>query len=144
MKYLTERKQIAQAMNFGRYPVLRIDLETPQQGWDDCFAGDKVMVDAGSSEGRGDYVRCQLHKFGDEPKRYTVMPEPLFLDSSFGYTDVKEMLTWAQAPVIRPEETVIVIEDFPKKKICRVHKMKVSKCNGKFVYPTCYLEEIEE
>ena len=29
MKYLTDRQEIAQAMNFGKYPVIRIDVETP-------------------------------------------------------------------------------------------------------------------
>ena len=71
------------------------------------------------------------------------MPESLFLDSSFGYGDVIEILEWAQAPVIHAGETVIVIEDFPKARTCRVHKMRVSRLNGRFTYPTCYLEETE-
>ncbi len=144
MKYLTERSQIAKAMNFGKYPVVRINLETPKAGLDDCFLGDSVLVAQSHTEERADHIRCQIHKFGDEPYRYTLMPEAICLDASFGYHDVIEMLEWAQAPVIYAGEKVIVIEDYPQKKTCRVHLMKVSDKVKKFVYPTAYLEECEE
>lgn len=144
MKYLTDRHDIAKAMNFGKYPVVRINLETPRAGWDDNYEGDKILVAVKGDSDRGDYIRCQLNKFGDEPNRYSLMPEAMCLDNGFGYSDVIEMLEWAQAPVIHPGEKVIVIEDYPAQRTCKVHVMQASKNARKFVYPTCYLEELEE
>lgn len=143
MKYLTDRQEIAEAMNFGKYPVLCVNLETPKAGWDDCYEGDKVLVAPSEYSRKDECIRCVINKFGDEPERYSLMPNPVFLQDSFGYSDVKEMLGWAQAPVIHPSEVVIVIEDHPQHRTCRVHKMQVSKTVEKFVFPTCHLEEIE-
>ena len=139
-KYLTDRKEIAQAMNFGKYPVLRIDLETPKAGWDDMFEGDLVRV---RSQKYDSEIRARINKFSDEPMRYSIMPVAVCLSSNFGYSDVVEMLGYAQAPLIHAGETVVVIEDYPKARACRVHVMKVSERVGDFVYPTCYLEEAE-
>ncbi len=140
-KYLTDRHEIARAMNFGEYPVVRINLETPQPGWDDAFVGDRVMVYNGPE--RKDAIRCTIHKFSDEPNRYTLMPDTICLQQEFGYNDVSEMCSWAQAPMIYPGKELVVIEDYPNARRCKVHMMRVSKCAGKFVYPTCYLEEVE-
>lgn len=142
-KYLTDRKEVAKAMNFGKYPVLHIDLETPKAGWDDNFVGDKVLVAMPGDTERSAFIRCEIHKFGDQPYVYSLMPECICIDDSFGYYDVMEMLAWAQAPVIRPGEEVIIIEDWPKAGRCCVHKMRVTNAS-EWVYPTCYLEEIEE
>ena len=142
-RYLTKRTEVAEAINFGRTPVLRIDLETPKAGWDDNFIGDRVLVSVNGSGNREDCIRCQLHKFGDEPNRYTLMPENMFITNSFGYADAAEMVAWAQAPTIKAGETVIVFEDYPKARECKVHVMRVSDNVGKHVYPTCYLEEVE-
>ncbi len=145
MKYLIKREEIAKAINFGSTPVLHIDLETPKPGWDDLFVGDCVQVDPVGTYDRSKWIRCEIHKYGDEPYRYTLMPESICLDNSFGYRDVMEMLKWAQAPVMHPGEREIVIEDYPKDRTCRVHRMKVSdRCSDPFTFPTCYLEEVED
>ena len=141
--YLKSRRDIAEAINFGWYQVVKINRETPAPGWDDNFVGDKVLVAPEGEIDRSKFIRCQIHKFGDEPERYSLMPETIVLQDGFGYSDVIEMTEWAQAPVIRAGEIVVVIEDYPKAKTCAVHLMRVSKLNGKFVFPTCYLEELE-
>ncbi len=143
-RFLTDRKEIAEAMNFGKHPVLRIDLETPKAGWDDMYVGDKVRIAPKKPRWEGHVIRGTIHKFSDEPERYSIMPSSVYLKDSFGYSDVIERLAWAQAPLIHAGETVVVIEDFPNDKSCTVHMMKVSDTIGEHVFPTCYLEEIKE
>jgi len=143
MKYINDRHEIAKAMNYGHYPVLHIDLETPMRGWDDAYEGDRVVVVPKNATCSEQHVRARINKFADEPDRYTVMPDPIFLDSSFGYSDVIEMMKWAQAPRIMEGQEVIVVEDWPKAGRCAVHKMRVSKCARPFTFPTCYLEDID-
>lgn len=144
MKCLIDRKEIAQAMNFGKYPVVRIDIETPKAGWDGVFEGDLVRVESPSKRYPGSYIRGRLMKYPEDGNRYTIMPDTVCLHSDFGYGDVIEMLGYAQAPMLHAGETVVVIEDAPKQRAARVRIMKVSDTVRDFVYPTCYLEDVEE
>lgn len=143
MKYLTDRQEIAQAMNFRKYPVLRIDVETPKTGWDDVYEGDFVRVEP-TADGRPDRtIRARLEKYPEDGGKYSIMPAPVCLRSDFGYSSVIESLNYAQAPVIHAGETVVVIEDYPKQRICKVHMMRVSDRIREHVFPTCELIEIE-
>lgn len=144
MKLLTDRKEIAQAMNFGKYPVVRIDVETPKAGWDDVFEGDLVRVESQSKRYPGSYIRGRVMKYPEDGERYSIMPETVCLHNDFGYGDVIEMLGYAQAPMLHAGETVVVIEDAPKQRAVRVRMMRVSDSVRDFVYPTCYLEYEKE
>lgn len=140
MIYLTDRKEIAQAMNFGKYPVIRIDVETPVR--DGVLQGDRVKVAAPSARYPDNYIRGRVKKFDDDD-RYVIMPDNVSLKSGFGYLDVIESLGWAQAPMLHAGETVVVIEDAPESRMCMVRMMRVSDSVRDFVYPTCYLEDKE-
>lgn len=121
-KLLTDRKEIAQAMNFGKYPVLSIDMETPKAGWEvgTVYRGCKVRIDTGKPY----CTNAELHYFGDS-KKFELCMFGACLSSSFGYEDVVEMRDYAMAPVVHRGDTVVVIEDFPALKGCKVHLMKV-------------------
>lgn len=141
MKYLTDRQQIAVAMNFGKYPVLHIDRETPEEGYKDYFVGDQVKVLTPRVGYPDMYCTGKLYwEYG----RYGVLTDGTMLSGSFGYSDVMRMLKNAQAPVIKAGQKVIVVEDFPIARKVAVHMMKVSDRVDGFVYPCCTLEEIEE
>lgn len=136
MIYLTDREEIAQAMNFGKYPVIRIDVETPVR--DGVLQGDMVKVAAPNARYPDNYIRGRVMKYDDD-ERYAIMPENVSLKSDFGYFDVIERLGWAQAPMLHAGETVVVVEDAPKRQMCMVRMMRVSDSVRDFVYPTCYL-----
>lgn len=140
MKYLIDRHEIAMAMNFGKYPVLHINMETPKKGYEDFYVGDEVKVMTPSRRYPDLYATGQLYWLEG---RYGVLTHGTMLKSSFGYYDVMEMLKFAQAPVLHAGERVVVIEDFPEQKRCKVHMMKVSDHVDGSVYPCCTLEEIE-
>ena len=140
MKYLTGRHEIAMAMNFGKYPVLHINVETPEKGYEGFYVGDEVKVMTPSKRYPDLYATGKLYW---ENGRYGVLTHGTMLTSSFGYHDVMERMKIAQAPVLHAGEQVVDIEDFPERKQCRVHMMKVSDHVNGFVYPCCTLEEID-
>ena len=143
-KYLTDRKEIALALNFGKYPVLRIDVETEMKGYPNCYKGDLVRVSSANSVNPEHCIRATLESFPEDGGKYAIMPASVCLHSDFGYSDVIEEMRYAQAPLIRAGETVVVIEDYPQRKKCKVHMMKVSDSVRDHVFPTCYLEELPE
>ena len=128
MKYLTDRQEIAQAMNFGKYPVIRIDVETPVR--DGVLQGDAVKVAAPNDRYPDNYICGHVMKFDDDD-RYVIMPENV------------RMLGYAKAPMLHAGEVVVLIEDAPKLKTARVRMMRVSDSIQDFVFPTCYLEDLE-
>lgn len=140
MKYLTDRHEIAKAMNFGKYPVLHINVETPEKGYEGFYVGDEVKVMTPTKRYPDLYATGQLYL---ENGRYGVLTHGTMLKNSFDYHDVMEMLKFAQAPVLHAGEQVVVIENFPGRRRCRVHMMKVSDCVDRFVNPCCTLEEID-
>ena len=141
MKYLTKREEVALAMNFGKYPVIHINRETPKDGYKDFYVGDLVKVMTPSPRYPDSYATGDLY-FSEG--KYGVLTDCVGLHRRFGYHDVMEMLKVAQAPVLHAGETVVVIEDFPNRGICTCHMMKVSDRVNPHVYPCCTLEEIEE
>lgn len=83
MKYLTDRQQIAVAMNFGKYPVLHIDRETPKEGYKDYFVGDQVKVLTPRVGYPDMYCTGKLYwEYG----RYGVLTDGTVLSGSFGYS----------------------------------------------------------
>lgn len=66
------------------------------------------------------------------------------LSADFGYHDVMEMYKEAQAQVVHRGQTVVVVEDWPSKKMCKVHMMKVSDHISIHCMTVATLEEIEE
>lgn len=138
MKYLTDRQEIAQAMNFGKYPVIRIDVETPVRGG--VLQGDMVKVAAPNDRCPDNYICGHVMKFDDDD-RYVIMPENVCLKADFGYSDVVRMLGYAQAPMLHAGEEVVLIEDAPKQKAARVRMMRIPDSVRDFVFPTCRLED---
>lgn len=105
MKYLTERKELAQAINFGRYPVLYIDLANAD---DYGLKGCRVRIDAGSfSSGNPYIIDAELRVYSDE-KTLTTSASGACLHADFSYFDYKEMVDNAVAPLIRPDQDVVV------------------------------------
>ena len=127
MKYLTDRTEIGQAVNFGKYPVLFINRENrpyPDFGGDYSI-GCKVRV-AYDNGMEGMATRGNLF-FSDENGRdeLAISSKGSMLKAGFGRSDVLDMVEWAQAPVVRKGQTVVVVEDWPSEGKCSVRLMKV-------------------
>ena len=105
MKLLKERQEIAMAINFRKYPVLTIDLaDADAYGLKGC----KVGIDAGTfRDGLPRTVHAELRVYRDE-KKLTTSGSCICLSNSFGYSDYKEIVDNAQAPLIRADQEVVI------------------------------------
>lgn len=105
MKILNDRKELAMAMNFRKYPVLKIDLaDSDDYGLKGC----KVRIDAGTfKDGEPYTIKATIRAYCDECK-LTTSAAPVFLSDSFTYLDYMEMVEYANAPLIKADEDVVV------------------------------------
>ena len=124
MRFLTDRREIAKAMNFGKYPVVMFDLDCPKKGWDDVYEGTKVRLDTGKtfSDGLPWIEPCDLAIYVDNfhegientvenrlASKIYIGHGATFITNSFGAEDVLNMANDAMAPMVRPGEKVIVV-----------------------------------
>ncbi len=105
MKLIKDRQELAMAMNFGKYPVLKIDLADAD---DYGLKGCKVRIDAGTfRDGLPYIITATLRVYLDECK-LTTSADPVCLHADFTYSDYAKMVTNAQAPLIKPDQDVVV------------------------------------
>ena len=146
-RLLTDRKEIGKAMNFGKYPVLWMEVGKTKTGWEDgtVYDGCKANV-VSHTVNHGDLIYTgELIMFADEQNE-SVRGFPQFWDniklknygsclkSDFGYSDVIEDLENAQAPMLKPNQDVVVVFKDSVNKACWVRKMVTSDR----IDPHCY------
>lgn len=126
MMYLTDRHEVAAAINFGKYPVLRINVEN-RPFEDSIYAkGDRVRVAWDHKDRRYEGMTTHGKLFLDEDGKLKISGEGTMLSASFGYHDVMKMAAEANTPVVHKGQLVIVVKDFPSMKSCVVSMMRVS------------------
>lgn len=105
MKLLKDKHEMAMAMNFGKYPVLKIDLaDSDDYGLKGC----KVRIDAGTfKDGEPYIIRATIRAYRDECK-LTTSSAGVYLTNSFTYNDYEEIVEYATAPLIKPDQDVVV------------------------------------
>lgn len=105
MKLLKDRHELAKAMNFGKYPVLTIDMADAD---DYGLKGCKVRIDAGKfPDGEPFIIGAEIRVYADACK-LTTSSRGCCLSASFGYHDYKEMCDYATAPIIKADQDVVV------------------------------------
>lgn len=112
MKTITNRTEIAKALNFGKYPVLVIDkANTITLGDEVCgYRGSKVRV-AWNYQGETYYSQCELNWYGDT-KKLSITQGCVCISNSFGSSDILEMVEYANAPILdRDMEFVLIVKD---------------------------------
>ena len=105
MKRLTTKTEIAQAINFKKYPTITIDLAKRD---DYGIAGTPVNIDNGTfPDGEPYYIHAEIRAFNDE-KTLTFTSGGSCLSSSFTYSDMEQILTYANAPVVKPDQEILI------------------------------------
>lgn len=102
MKILTERRDIAKALNFGKYPVLSYNVDTKE--------GSKARV-VKKTRNHGDLLykcnlRCGMQTEDDGV--YYLSTKPTMMSSSYPLSDVLEDVEYANAPIIEPNSDVAI------------------------------------
>lgn len=105
MKFLTDRTEIATAINFKRYPVVSIDrAKTDEYG----IIGAPVCIDNGFfSDGTPYFIDATLRAYKDDG-RLKFTSHGFGIKSDFGYSDMVKMLKYANAPVVKPGQEILV------------------------------------
>lgn len=113
MKALKERTEIAMAINGHKMPVITIDLADAD---DYGLKSEKVLIDNGTfRDGFPYYIRAELRAYADETK-FKFSSYGSCISSSFSYYDIKKMLEYKNAPIIKVDEDVIIAIIDSKKK----------------------------
>lgn len=135
MKRLTERTEIAKAINFGKYPVIKIDLaDRDEYG----VKGTKVNIDFG-----GEYfIHAKIRSYSDTKYLQTSQGATM-LSATISYDDYIEMVEYANAPVIKADqEIVIVMVDSENRVVYEPVIIKTGKRIDKFCSTPLDLEKL--
>lgn len=142
--YLTDRHEIAAAMNFGKYPVLSINLEN-RPFEDSRFAkGCRVRVAWDHKDSRYAGMTTHGELILDEDGKLKITGHGSMLKASFGYHDVMKMAAEANVPVVHKGQGVVVVMEIPSTETCLVRMMKVSERIDIHCQIVAVLEDIDD
>lgn len=144
MKLLKDRTEIAKAMNFGKYPVITIDLSNkPAKSWapdSDYAVGDRVRV-AWDEEGyEGMTTKGNVYF---EKGKFAIDQNAAVLKKDFGRIDILENASWASTTIVHAGQEVLLVIDNSEQDECKVAIMKVSDRIDINCETVAYLEELE-
>ena len=119
IKTFTDRYEIAKLLNFGKYPVLSLDLEKDKKyiitGDEDTryYKGQKVRWKKGDHYWHGDLC------YFTDTRQLLISSDNAMITASFGYQDIIKDIEIANAPIIQENSpVVIVIHDSKKRLAC--------------------------
>lgn len=108
MKLLTEKREICEALNFGKYPVLHLDLAKDKiKDMEGCYHGQTIKLEFNY---RGEPVRyCGNLSYYNDTNKLVITSGGTMLTSGFDYTEIIKMINRATAPTIESNQEVIVV-----------------------------------
>ena len=123
MKFLTDRQEIAKALNSGKYPVLVMDINKPKRGWDDVYECCRVRIDLQKTwNGWPEYINTTAMIYVDNYHKgipntvenrlktdITLQNFGSFLSADFGARDIYEMAEKSTATVVKENQDVAVV-----------------------------------
>lgn len=105
MKMLNTKQEIATAINSHKTTVVRIDLADAD---DYGLKSQPILIDNGTFRDGFPYlIRSKIRAFTDE-RKFTFCSGCTCLSNSFGYHDMEELLTYANALIVKPDSDVIL------------------------------------
>ena len=130
MKFLTDREEIAQAINGRKMPVVTIDLaDADEYG----LISEPVVVDEGTyRDGFTRMTRGHIRCFRDA-QQFTFHAEICGISANFGYGDVEEMAQYRNAPVLTKDTDVILVIKDSKARNCWVAVLHTGKSGNYFI-----------
>lgn len=122
MEIIKSRTEIAQALNFGKYPVLKIDLsECDEHG----LNGSKCRIDMGTfNDGTRWLEPAQINVYRDE-KVLHFSAWGCCLSKDFTYHDFEEDLENSMTPIIKAEsEFIVAVLDSKYREVYALYKVE--------------------
>lgn len=150
MKFLTDRREIAQEINIKRTPVVTIDITKCMDGYEHSYKGTDIEIQSPCDKEL--YSRCTVEMFGNGKNKDKHNTPWLYDDiglyeglvgiySGFGMADVLDMVHWNNVRRAKQGDEIIVM--FKGEDKCFLRKMRIGHV-GFMVYPLAKLEDIEE
>ena len=137
--FLTDRREIAQAINIERLPVITMDITKPIGGdefYKGCYEGSKVVLAIPYPRYPDNEEWCKVKMFGDYEEnkewhdkpwmygRISLQEKPVGIHSSFGLWDVREMVAFNNAVHVKNGDKVVVFFDGGDNGHLRLMKIK--------------------
>jgi hypothetical protein len=125
MKEIIGRQEIAKVLNFGEYPVLKINMD--QEAWMDVlYRGDKVRVDFGKFKDGSRFLQQGYLLYNKKDERITISAESTMLVKDLGYEDYMEAVEYGSSQILGDNQEVVVVMYSNNKKECKVYLGKTS------------------
>ena len=128
MKLLIDKTDIAAALNFNKYPVFTLDLDSTVKGFEDCKGFKKgsccrLRYDSKYSS-EPFYVKCTLTL---ENCELTLSPETCLLKGSYNWQDHLNDAVKAMTPIVMPGQEVAILFFSSANSTAFVRIMRVSE-----------------
>lgn len=136
MRFITERTEIARTINFHKMPVVKMDLAKKTEYG---LRSEAVNIDFG-----GDYyLHSDIRVYEDDTK-FEFSNKCACIHDSFGYSDIEEMLTWANAPIIKADsDFLLVVVDSEKRTALKPIVLHTGKRIDRHCITPLTVEEID-
>lgn len=123
-KFYTDRTEIAKAINGRKMPVVTIDLvEADEYG----LKSEPVVIDFGTFDDGFPWMKkAKIRMYADE-KKFTFSAGGACITNDFGYSDVMDMLEVRNAPVIKPDEDVLIVVKDSVNRECYIFELHTTK-----------------
>lgn len=138
MKEIIEREKIAEVLNFGKYPVLKFNMDE-EAFMDVLYKGDKVRVDFGKFDDGSRYLEKGYLTYNKETGSIQVQAEPGMLVKDLYFKDYMEAVEYASSPILDDKQEVVIVMYSEKNDECKIYLAKTSK-GRKFCSTIMYID----
>ena len=137
MKIITNRQKIAKVLNFGKYPVLYVDLDKMER---DYIKGSNCRI-KWNYQDEELLLNCYLEVVNG---RYQIGNEGSIVTSDYSVNDFINQIQWSNTPIIECGQVVAVAQFSKKKGTKIIELMRVADKKDIHSMIITYLEEINE
>ena len=137
MKIITNGQEIAKVLNFGKYPVLYVDLDKMER---DYVKGSNCRI-KWNYQDEELLLNCYLEV---ENGRYQIGNEGSIVTSDYSVNDFINQIQWSNTPIIECGQVVAVAQFSKKKGTKIIELMRVADKKDIHSMIITYLEEINE
>ena len=138
MREIKERQEIAEVLNFGKYPVLKFDMD--KEAWMDVlYEGDKVRVDFGHFRDGSRYLEKGYLSYNKEDETITVQAEPCMLVKDLYYEDYMKAVEYGSSLILDDNQEVVIVMYSEKKRECKIYLGKTTR-GRKFCSTIMYID----
>lgn len=108
MKLLTEKQEICEALNFGKYPVLHLDLAKDKiKNMEGCYRGQLIKLDF---DYRGEPAcYCGNLSYYNDTNKLVITSGGTMLTVGLSYNDIIKMIDRANAPTVSSYQEIVIV-----------------------------------